>query len=142
MKRTNTFLSSFWVKAVPVFLLLACIGFTNAHAQNYKPFNEAVTSVKVAMDDLKTQKAPNTLNQGTPGSAKTNGATPSQAAASSVKVFEISYFDRFLELAKANQDVALGVQALDAEFNPSGLPQSRATTLTAARNDLMHQITY
>jgi|GEM_PF-7017741 len=142
MKRTNTFLSTFWVKAVPVILLLACIGFTNANAQNYKPLTEAVASVNTALDGLKTQKGMATLNQSTAGSPKTNGQTPSQAASTNVKVFEVSYYERFMELAKANNDVAAGVQALDAEFNSAGQPTSRATTITNARLELMHLITY
>ena len=100
MKNAKSYFPSFWVKVIPMMLILFSIGLARTHAQNYKPFNEAVTSVKTAMDDLKTQKVSNTLNQGTPGSAKTNGATPAQAANSSIKVLEVSYFDRFLELAK------------------------------------------
>jgi hypothetical protein len=142
MKRTNTLLSSFWVKAVPVILLLACIGIASANAQNYKPFNEAVSSVKISLDDLKTQKIGSTIGQGNPGPAKTNGPTTAQAQSNSIKTLEVSYFDRFLELAKENQDIAQAVQALDAEINANGQPAARATTLTAARNDLMHLITY
>jgi len=143
MKRTNNFLSSFWVKAVPVILLLACIGFTNANAQNYKPLNEAMSSVQTAMDDLKTQKVVgNNLNQSTAGSAKTNGMSPTQAANANVKVFEGSYYQRFLQLAKMNQDVSSAVQALDGEFPPNGLPAPRNATVSTARGELMHLITY
>jgi hypothetical protein len=142
MKRTNTLLSTFWVKAVPVILLLACIGITNAHAQNYKPLNEAIASVNTSLDGLKSQKGGNSLNQSSPGTAKTNGMSPSQSATANVKVFEVSYYERFMELAKENNDVAAGVQALDAQFTTAGQPQSRVTTVTNARNELMHLITY
>jgi hypothetical protein len=142
MKRTNSLLSTFWVKAVPVFLLLICIGFTNARAQNYKPLPEAVTSVNTALNSLKSQKFGTTLNVGTPGSPKTNGMTPAQAADTQVKVFEVSYFERFLQLAKENNDVALAVQALDAEFAPYAQQQGRSATITNGRNDLMHLITW
>lgn len=141
MKRTNT-LSTFWVKAVPVFLLLIGLGFTSANAQNYKPFDEAMASVQNALDNLKAPKTVGTTLNQSNGTAKTNGMSPSQAATSNVKVFEVSYYERFLELAKENQSVAAGVQALDAQFTPTGQPQSRATTLTTSRNDLMHLITY
>jgi hypothetical protein len=144
MKNANSFFPSFWVKAIPVLLLLACIGFTNANAQNYKPLNEAVSSVQTALDNLKSQKVVgNNLNQSTAGAQKTNGMTPTQAANANVKVFEGSYFQRFLELAKTNQDVAAGVQALDAEFSTTGqaLAARNATVLTS-RNELMHLITY
>ena len=143
MKRTNKLLSTFWVKAVPVILLLACIGFTTAKAQNYKPLDEAMASVSTALDALKAEKGNATLNQGTPGSAKTNGMTPTQTADTHVKVFESSYFYRFLFLLKENQSVASAVQALDTEHpvNGSSLP-SRNTTLTTSRNELMHLITY
>jgi len=142
MKMATTSFPSFWAKVIPAILLLACLGFTTAHAQNYKPLNEAVASVNTALYDLKTQKGMATLNQSTPGSPKTNGQTPSQAANTNVKVFEVSYYERFVELVKVNDDVAAGVQALDAEFNSAGQPTSRATTITNARNELMHLITY
>jgi hypothetical protein len=142
MKRTNSFLSAFWVKAVPVFLMLICIGFTNARAQNYKPLPEAVASVNTELGSLKSQKFGTTLNVGTPGTPKTNGMTPAQAANTQVKVFEVSYYERFLQLAKENNDVALAVQALDAEFAPYAQQQGRSTTITTGRNDLMHLITY
>jgi len=143
MKRTNTFLSTFWVKAVPVILMLACIGFTNANAQNYKPLNEALASVQTALDDIKGPKVVGqTLNQSTPGAAKTNGMTPSQAATTNVKVFEVSYYQRFLELAKMNNEVAAAVVALDGEFPTAGQPASRGTIITTARGDLLHLITY
>mgnify|MGYP003577900710 CR=1 FL=1 len=142
MKRTNSLLSSFWVKAVPVLLMLFCIGFTNAHAQNYKPLPEAVASVNTELGSLKSQKFGTTLNVGTPGTPKTNGMTPAQAANTQVKVFEVSYYERFLQLAKENNDVALAVQALDAEFAPYAQQAGRSTTITTGRNDLMHLITY
>ena len=142
MKRTNSFLSSFWVKAVPVILMLFCIGFTNAHAQNYKPLPEAVAAVQASLNDLKNQKFGTTLNVGTPGTPKTNGMTPAQAANTSVKVFEVSYFERFLHLAKQNNDVALAVQALDAEFAPYAQQQGRSTTIATGKADLMNLITW
>jgi len=144
MKNANSFFLSFWGKVVPVVLLLACIGFTNANAQNYKPLNEALSSVETAMNDLKTQKVVgNNLNQSTAGSAKTNGMSPSQSANANVKVFEGSYYKRFLELAKTNQEVASAVQALDSEFPSNGqLPASRNATVSSARAELMHLITY
>ena len=142
MKRTNTLLSTFWVKAVPVILLLACIGFTNANAQNYKPLNEAISSVQTELDKIKAPKVVGqTLNQSTPGAQKTNGMTPQQAAATNVTVFEVSYYQRFLELAKTNNEVAAAVVALDGEFPPTG-HASRDAILTTARGDLLHLITY
>ena len=142
MKMATTSFPSFWAKVIPAILILACIGFTNANAQNYKPLSEAMASVNTALDGLKTQKGMATLNQSSPGSQKTNGQTPSQAATTNVKVFEVSYYERFMQLAKENDDVAAGVQALDAEFNSAGQPTSRATTITNARNELFHLITY
>jgi hypothetical protein len=141
MKRTNT-LSTFWVKAIPVFLLLIGLGITTAHAQNYKPYDEAIASVQTALETLKAPKTvPATLNVSN-GPDKTNGMSPAQAATMNVKVFEVSYYQEFLQLTKENQSVAAGVQALDAKFSANGQPQSRATTLTTSRNDLMHLITY
>ena len=143
MKRTNTLLSTFWVKAVPVLLLLACIGFTNANAQNYKPLNEAISSVQTELDKIKAPKVVGpTLNQSTPGAQKTNGMTPQQATATNVTVFEVSYYQRFLELAKMNNEVAAAVVALDGEFPTAGQPASRGTIITTARGDLLHLITY
>lgn len=143
MKRTNTLLSTFWVKAVPVILMLGCIGFTNANAQNYKPLNEAIASVQTELENIKGPKVVGqTLNQSTPGTPKTNGMTPSQAAAANVKVFEVSYFQRFLELAKTNNEVAAAVVALDGEFPSAGQPASRSTIITTARGELLHLITY
>jgi len=143
MKRTNTLLSTFWVKAVPVILLLACIGFTNANAQNYKPLNEAISSVQTELDKIKAPKVVGqTLNQSTPGAQKTNGMTPQQATATNVTVFEVSYYQRFLELAKMNNEVAAAVVALDGEFPTAGQPASRGTIITTARGDLLHLITY
>lgn len=142
MKRTNSFLSSFWVKAVPVFLMLFCLGFSNAIAQNYKPLPEAVTAVQTALSDLKNQKFGASLNTSTPGGSKTNGMTPAQAANTQVKVFEVSYFERFLQLAKQNNDVALAVQALDAEFAPYAQQQGRSTTIATGKADLMNLITW
>jgi hypothetical protein len=142
MKKSNSYCPSFWVKMPFVLLLLLSIGFTKVQAQNYKPLNEAIASVNTALDGLKTQKGGNSLNQSSPGTAKTNGMSPSQSATANVKVFEVSYYERFMELAKENNDVAAGVQALDAQFTTAGQPQSRVTTITDARNELLHLITY
>jgi hypothetical protein len=60
-----------------------------------------MTSVQTALDNLKGPKVVGqTLNQSTPGAQKTNGMTPAQAADTNLKVFEVSYFQRFLELLK------------------------------------------
>ena len=143
MKRTNKLLSTFWVKAVPVILMLACIGFTNANAQNYKPLNEAMSSVQTALDDIKGPKVVGqTLNQSTPGSPKTNGMTPSQAASTTVKVFETSYYQRFLDLAKMNGEVPAAMAALDAQFPTTGQQGTRGATISTARGELLHLITY
>jgi hypothetical protein len=129
-------------KSVLVLLVLVCIGFNRAQAQNYKPYDEAIASVQTALETLKAPKTvPATLNVSN-GPDKTNGMSPAQAATMNVKSFEVSYYQEFLQLTKENQSVAAGVQALDAKFTANGQPQSRATTLTTSRNDLMHLITY
>jgi len=130
-------------KPVLVVLMLIGIGIASAQAQNYKPYDEAMASVQNALENLKAPKTVGaTLNQSPGTGAKTNGANTAQAATANVKVFEVSYYQRFLELAKENQSVAAGVQALDAQFSANGQPASRATTITTSRNDLMHLITY
>jgi len=142
MKNFNFYFPPFWVKVIPIVLVLFCIGLTRTQAQNYKPLNEAITSVETALDNIKQPKVVGqTLNQSTPGTPKTDGMTPAQAAATNVIVFEVSYYQRFLELAKTNNEVAAAVVALDGEFPPTG-HASRDAILTTARGDLLHLITY
>ena len=143
MKQLNSLFPSFWAKVIPIVLVLFSIGMTRTHAQNYKPLNEAMSSVQTALDDIKGPKVVGqTLNQSTPGAQKTNGMTPSQAASANVKVFEVSYFQRFLELAKVNNEVPAAMAALDTEFPTAGQPASRSTIITTARGELLHLITY
>ena len=143
MKNFNSYFPPFWVKVIPIVLVLFCIGLTRTHAQNYKPLNEAIASVETALDNIKQPKVVGqTLNQSTPGTPKTDGMTPAQAAATNVIVFEVSYYQRFLELAKMNNEVAAAVVALDVEFPTAGQPASRSTTITTARGELLHLITY
>ena len=142
MKNFSSFFPSLWVKVIPIVLMFFCIGLTRTQAQNYKPLNEAMASVGTALDDLKSPKTVGTTLNQSNGTAKTNGMSPAQATNSNVKVFEVSYYERFLFLAKENAEVAAAVQALDSEFTSNGQPQSRATTITNARNELMHLITY
>jgi len=142
MKNFNSYFPPIWGKVIPIVLVLLCIGLTRTHAQNYKPLDEAITSVQTALDNLKGPKVVGqTLNQSTPGAPKTNGMTPAQAAETNVKVFEVSYYQRFLELAKTNNDVAAAVVALDGEFHATGQP-TRDTIISTARGDLLHLITY
>lgn len=136
MKSTNPNLS-FWVKAFPIILMFLGIGLTNASAQNYKPYNEALAAVVNAIDGLKASPA---ITEVVTNSTHANATAKSQN--SQLKVFEISYFGIFLDKAKESGDVALAVQALDAFFSSQGQPQSRVTILNAARGDLMHLITY
>ena len=140
MKRTNKLLSTFWVKAVPVFLLLIGLGFTHANAQNYKPLDEAVSSVTTASEALQATKTGPKVSQG--GAAtQLGGQATSNGPSAKVTVFEISYYNRFVELAKLNNSVAAAVEALNAEFPTSSIP-SRNTTLTQSKSDLLHLITY
>jgi len=140
MKRTNTFLSSFWVKVVPVFLLLISLGFTHANAQNYKPLDEAISAVNSASHALQaTKTGPKTSQVGS--STQLGGKTTSSGASAQLNVFEISYFGRFVELAKLNNSVSAAVEALNAEFPPSSIP-SRNTALAQGKSDLLHLITY
>ncbi len=139
MKSTNPILSSFWVKVIPVLVLVFCLGWTNSHAQNYKPLNEAVQSVETALDALKEGKSVGpTLTTTTSNPSKLNSGMPQ----SQVKVFEIGYFQRFLEQTKLTGGVAEAVQALDAEFNSQGQQASRNSTVSTARGELMSLITY
>ena len=140
MKRTNSLLSSFWVKVVPVFLLLIGLGFTNAIAQNYKPLNEAISSVNTAYDALKaTKTGPKVSADGS--STKLGGHTTPNGPSATLLGFEVSYYSRFVELAKYHGSVSAAVEALNAEFPTSPVP-SRNTIMAQAKSDLLHLITY
>ncbi len=140
MKRTNSLLSTFWVKVVPVFLLLIGLGFTNANAQNYKPLEDAISSVNTATDALKaTKTSPLVTPEGS--SSKLGGHTTPSGTSAILMGFEVSYYSRFVELAKLNNSVSAAVEALNAEFPPSALP-SRNTIMAQAKSDLLHLITY
>ena len=140
MKRTNSLLSTFWVKVVPVFLLLIGLGFANANAQNYKPLEDAISSVNTANQSLKATKTGPKVSQGG-NSTQLGGHSNSNGPSAGVTVFEISYFTRFMELAKLYNSVPAAMEALNAEFPASSIP-SRNTTLTKGKSDLLHLITY
>lgn len=140
MKSTFSYLPSFWVKVLPVMLMLLCIGFTRMQAQNYKPFNEAVQAVSAAIDILKTEKNSSAVVDTKTYQANKVSAAP---ANSQFKVFELGYYIRFIENAKKNGEVALAVQAQDVDFAiMPGEPAQRSQPKVIARNDLMHLITY
>ena len=142
MKLTFSHFPSFWVKVVPVFLVLFCIGLTSANAQNYKPLDEAVAAVAGAVDDLSSEKIVKaTVNGPAVGTSNTpSGASQSNAA--KIKIFEVSYFDYFLREAKQTQNVAQAVQNMDTFFSSQGQqPASRTAIYNAARADLMELIT-
>ena len=143
MKKTVTYFPSFWVKVFPVVLMFLSIGITRAHAQNYKPLDEATTSVLNALDVLKAQGGvKSVVTKGTGnGQATTSSLTPAQSSNSNLTTFEIAYYEAFLEKVKSAQDVAQGVQALDAAINAQGQPQSRVATLNAGRANLISLIT-
>ena len=140
MKRTNSLLSSFWVKVVPVFLLLVCIGFSNASAQNYKPLGEAISSVNSAIETLKAVPVGGMMS---PGGASTQigGQTTPNGTSAQLIVFEILYYERFIELAKENNSVPAAVDALNAQFPPHPHP-TRNQLLTTGKSDLIDLITY
>lgn len=140
MKRTNSLLSSFWVKVVPVFLLLVCIGFTNARAQNYKPLGEAISSVKTAHDALTAKKGSPQISQ-SGSTTQIGGHSSNHGLTSLVDVFEISYYERFVELAQENNSVSAAFEALNAQFPPSA-DQTRNSILSKGKSDLIDLITY
>jgi hypothetical protein len=143
MKSTFSHLSSFWVKVLPVMLVLLSIGITRTQAQNYKPLNEAVTAVSNAADLLKSQggiKAVVNKSNGN-GQATTGGLTPAQISNSTLVVFELAYYSLFIEKAKIAGEVAQAVIDLDATVNTQGQPQSRVATINTARANLMALIT-
>ena len=140
MKSTISFFPSFWVKVCPIILVLLGIGLSRTQAQNYKPFNEAIQSVNSALDALKAEKYGSTVSPGiTPAAPNKLSSAP---ANSTLKAFEVSYYTRFLELAKINQAVPATVEALDAETPSHGNQGTRDQTVANARLDLMHLITY
>jgi len=125
-------------------LVLLSIGLTRTQAQNYKPFNEAITSVSNALEILQHEggsKATVVKSTSGGGQATTGSVTPAQANASQQKTFEVLYFDLFVEKAKLAESIAQGVIDLDATINAQGQPASRATVITAARAHLMTLIT-
>ncbi len=143
MKSTVSYFPSFWVKVFPIILVLLSIGLTRTQAQNYKPFNEAVASVQNAIEVLKTQGGVKTAvpKAGGSGQSTTGALTPAQSNNALLLTFELAYYDQFLYQAKANQDVALAVQALDASINAQGQPQSRVSTYNSGRTNLIALIT-
>lgn len=144
MKLTFSHFPSFWVKVVPVILVLFCIGLTSATAQNYKPLDEAAASVAAALDDLSTEKyvKASVNGAGTGGTSNTPSGGGSQSNTTQKKIFEVSYFGLFLREAKLTASVAEAVQNLDAFFAAQGQqPAARTAIYTAARADLMELIT-
>ena len=108
MKSTFSHLPSFWVKVLPIMLVLLSIGLTRTQAQNYKPFNEAITSVENAIELLKTEggvKAVVVKNSNGSGQATTGSMTPAQTSTSQLKVFELAYYDLFIEKAKLAENI-------------------------------------
>jgi hypothetical protein len=145
MKSTFYHLPTFWVKVLPIMLVLLSIGLTRTQAQNYKPYNEAMASVTTAIENLQHEGAVKaTVVKSTNGSgqATTGSVTPAQASTSQQKTFDLAYFDLFYEKAKLAQDIAQGVIDLDATVNTQGQPASRVTTINTARAHLMALITY
>lgn len=143
MKSTVSHLSSFWVKVLPIMLVLLSIGLTRTHAQNYKPFNEAVISVSNAIDVLKAQGGVKTTVAKSNGSgqATTSAVSPAQSNNAQLVTFELAYYSLFISNAKSAQDIAQAVANLDATVNTQGQPASRVTTLNTARAQLMSLIT-
>ncbi|MBK9984546.1 MAG: hypothetical protein IPP15_19640 [Saprospiraceae bacterium] len=144
MKSTFSPLSSFWVKVLPVMLVLLSIGLTRTQAQNYKPLNEAVTAVTNAMDLIRSEggvKAVVAKNSNGSGQSTTGSMTPAQTSNSQLKTFELAYYSLFIEKAKTAGEVAQGVIDLDAIVNTQGQPQSRITTINTSRSNLMALIT-
>ncbi len=143
MKSTVSYFPSFWVKVFPIILVLLSIGLTRTQAQNYKPFNEAVASVQNAIEVLKTQGGVKSSvpKGGGSGQSTTGALTPAQSSSAQLLTFELAYYEQFLYQAKANQDVALAVQALDTAINVQGQPQSRVSTYNSGRTNLIALIT-
>lgn len=145
MKSTFSQLPSFWVKVLPLMLVLLSIGLTRTQAQNYKPLNEAVTSVSNSIDVLQheggVKAAVPKINNNGNGQATTSSLTPSQANAAQQKTFEIAYFNLFIEKTKRAASVAQGVIDLDAAVNSQGQSGSRVTVINAAKAHLMTLIT-
>lgn len=144
MKSTFSQLPSFWVKVLPIMLVLLSIGLTRTQAQNYKPFDEAVTSVSNAIDLLKAQGGVKATVAPTGTSSNQNttkSINPAQTSNSQLITFELAYYSLFIEKAKLAGEVAQGVIDLDATVNTQGQPQSRVTTINTARANLMTLIT-
>jgi len=144
MKSTFSHLSSFWVKVLPVMLVLLSIGLTRTQAQNYKPFSEAIASVSGAIENLQhdgSSKATVVKSTSGNGQATTGSVTPAQASTSQQKTFDVLYFDLFIEKAKLAESIAQGVIDLDATINAQGQPAARVTLINTARAHLMALIT-
>jgi hypothetical protein len=142
MKNTFSLLPSKWVKVCSVFLMFFLVGLTGLQAQNYKPFDEAVQAVGDALEDITNAKLTKASVQSTDGNGTTTNAGASQSNTNQVKIFEASYFNMFLDQAKAAADVATAVEALDEFFSNQGQQSaSRTAIMVAARADLMELIT-
>lgn len=125
-------------------LMFFCIGMSQAQAQNYKPLDEAVASVQTALEDLQHQldsKQYNLSAVPVQTSGAQNTSKPSVASDAKLKIFEVTYFDAFLQQAKLSGNVAEAVQQLDNLTNTQGQPQTRVTLVTGARAALMALIT-
>ena len=140
MKRTNKLFSSFWVKVAPVFLMLICLGFANANAQNFKPLGEAISAVKAATESLKGVPIGPMLNQNGQ-SALLVGTTNTSGTSSQVVIFEMLFYARFVELAQENNSVSAAWEAINTQFPPHA-NQARNTMLTKGKSDLLDLITY
>lgn len=144
MKSTIPNFSGFWVKVFPVMLMFLCIGLNQAQAQNYKPLDEAVASVQAAIEDLQHQLDSKTYQLSAvvaPTSGAQNTSKPAVSSDAKTKIFEVTYFDSFIQLAKEAQSVAEGMERLDNLTNTQGQPQSRVTMVNEARAALMGLIT-
>lgn len=144
MKSTFSHLSSFWVKVLPIMLVLLSIGLTRTQAQNYKPFNEAIAAVNSAIETLQHEggvKATVAKSTNNGGQSTTGSLTPAQASTAQQKVFDAGYFDAFVEKAKLAESIAQGVADLDALMNAQSQQGSRTTLISTARAHLMALIT-
>lgn len=125
-------------------LVLLSIGLTRTQAQNYKPFEEAVTSVSNTISTLQHEggvKAIVVKNTSGNGQSTTSSLTPTQANTVQQKTFNLAYFDLFIEKAKLAQSIAQAVIDLDVIVNTQGQPASRVTIINIARANLMSLIT-
>lgn len=125
-------------------LMFFCIGMSQAHAQNYKPFDEATAAVKVELDALSHEMDSKSYSLSTVPTATSgaqNVSKPAVASDAKLKIFKLNYLNTFINQAKETGDIATAMQNMDNMTNTQGQPQSRVQLVTAARADLMELIT-